>query len=208
MLIEAGDNPAVAEADIDEDAVSVMTVHKSKGLEFPVVFMVSLVNLKFPTKNFSDPIELPQELIKDIVPSGDFHIQEERRLFYVGMTRAKEELCFTSSRDYGGAKARKVSPFVVETLNLNENDLSLYKASALEEIRRFAPSIESNSSGLAPMKESEMLKLNCYQIDDYNTCPLKFKYLHILRIPLYSHHAVIYGSALHTVVAEYFKRKN
>ncbi|MFZ3090817.1 MAG: ATP-dependent DNA helicase [Nitrospirota bacterium] len=207
MLIEAGDNPAVAEADIDEDAVSVMTVHKSKGLEFPVVFMVSLVNLKFPTKNFSDPIELPQELIKDIVPSGDFHIQEERRLFYVGMTRAKEELCFTSSRDYGGAKARKVSPFVVETLNLNENDLSLYKASALEEIRRFAPSIESNSSGLAPMKESEMLKLNCYQIDDYNTCPLKFKYLHILRIPLYSHHAVIYGSALHTVVAEYFKRK-
>ena len=139
MLIEAGDNPAVAEADIDEDAVSVMTVHKSKGLEFPVVFMVSLVNLKFPTKNFSDPIELPQELIKDIVPSGDFHIQEERRLFYVGMTRAKEELCFTSSRDYGGAKARKVSPFVVETLNLNENDLSLYKASALEEIRRFAP---------------------------------------------------------------------
>lgn len=216
MLIEAGDNPAVAEADIDEDAVSVMTVHKSKGLEFPVVFMVSLVNLKFPTKNFSDPIELPQELIKDIVPSGDFHVQEERRLFYVGMTRAKEELYFTSSRDYGGAKARKVSPFVVETLDLNEDDLSLYKASALEEIRRFAPSIESNSSALgmnqngsylAPMKESEILKLNCYQIDDYSTCPLKYKYLHILRIPLYSHHAVIYGSALHTAVAEYFKRK-
>lgn len=207
MLIEAGDNPAVAEADFDEDAVSVMTVHKSKGLEFPVVFMVSLVSDRFPTKNYSDQIELPQGLIKDIIPSGDFHIQEERRLFYVGMTRAKEELYFTSARDYGGVKAKKVSPFVIETLNLNENDLGLYKASALEEINRFAPSEDSKASGLEPMKENEMLRLNCYQIDDYNTCPLKFKYLHILRIPIYSHHSIIYGSALHNAVAEYFKRK-
>ena len=208
MLIEAGDNPAVAEADIDEDAVSVMTVHKSKGLEFPVVFMVSPCKFKIPNKEFQRPHRASAGIDKGYSAVRRFSYTRGKKALYVGMTRAKEELCFTSSRDYGGAKARKVSPFVVETLNLNENDLSLYKASALEEIRRFAPSIESNSSGLAPMKESEMLKLNCYQIDDYNTCPLKFKYLHILRIPLYSHHAVIYGSALHTVVAEYFKRKN
>ena len=50
LLREAGDDPAVAEADPDDDAVSVMTVHKAKGLEFPVVFLVGCVEQKFPVR--------------------------------------------------------------------------------------------------------------------------------------------------------------
>ena len=48
LLREAGDDPAVAEADPDDDAVPVLTVHKAKGLEFPVVFLVGCVEQKFP----------------------------------------------------------------------------------------------------------------------------------------------------------------
>ena len=51
-------------------------------------------------------------------PAGDFRLQEERRLFYVAMTRAKDELHLTSARDYGGRSARKVSQFVLEALDL------------------------------------------------------------------------------------------
>ncbi len=117
-LIDAGEDPAVAEADTEAPAVRVLTVHKARGLEFPVVFLVGLVEKKFPWPRRRDALALPVELIKDVLPSGGFHIQEERRLFYVGMTRAKRELYLTSARDYGGARERKVSRFVVKALDL------------------------------------------------------------------------------------------
>jgi len=91
MIIEAGENPAQAEIE-DIDTINLMTVHASKGLEFPVVFMVNLVSGRFPTRNQGDTIEVPEELIKETLPTGNEHIQEERRLFYVGMTRAQKYL--------------------------------------------------------------------------------------------------------------------
>ena len=45
------------------------------------------------------------------------------------------------------------------------------------------------------------------QIDDYQTCPLKYQYIHVLRIPLRQHHAVVYGSALHAAVEFYLRRR-
>src|SRR5207248_9416754 len=116
-LIDAGEDPAVAEADVQTPAVRVLTVHKAKGLEFPIVFVVNLVQGKFPVQRRRDALELPVELSKDLLPTGDFHMQEERRLFYVAMTRAQRELYLTSARDYGGARERKVSQFVLEALN-------------------------------------------------------------------------------------------
>ena len=118
LLREAGDDPAVAEADPDDDAVPVLTVHKAKGLEFPVVFLVGCVEQKFPLRARRDPLELPADLLPEAMPGGDPHLQEERRLFYVAMTRAKEELILTSAADYGTARARKVSRFAVEALDL------------------------------------------------------------------------------------------
>src|SRR5215472_4702547 len=117
-LIEAGEDPAVAEADIDTPAVHVLTVHKAKGLEWPIVFLVNCVQNKFPAARRGEAIEMPAGLIKGTLPSGDFHLQEERRLFYVGMTRAKEALYLTSAEDMGGRKRWKTSQFVLEALDL------------------------------------------------------------------------------------------
>ena len=66
----------------DEGAVTLMTLHSAKGLEFPVVFMVGMEENLFPSARSVDD---PQKL------------EEERRLCYVGITRAKEKLFFTSA---------------------------------------------------------------------------------------------------------------
>ena len=206
-LIDAGEDPAVAEADVETPAVRVLTVHKGKGLEFPVVFMVSLVQGKFPTHRRGDALEPPVELLRDALPSGDFHTQEERRLFYVGMTRARRELFFTSARDYGGARQRKVSQFVLEALDLPKDAARPFKSKAVEEIEGFAPPPSQDVGDLAPVPDSEELLISHRQVDDYQACPLKYRYIHMLRVPILRHHTVVYGSTIHAVVEFYLKRR-
>ena len=206
-LIDAGEDPAVAEADVETPAVRVLTVHKAKGLEFPVVFLVHLVQGRFPTPKRRDALELPVELVKDLLPTGDFHAQEERRLFYVGMTRARRELILTSARDYGGARERKVSLFVLEALDLPKDAARPFKAKAVEELEGFDPPPAPLGDALAPMTADEELLLSHKQVDDYQTCPLKYRYVHLLRVPILRHHTVVYGSTIHAVVEFYLKRR-
>ncbi len=206
-LIDAGEDPAVAEADVETPAVRVLTVHKAKGLEFPVVFLVGLVQDKFPLRGRREALEVPVELIRETLPAGDFHQQEERRLFYVGMTRARRELYLTSARDYGGARQRKVSQFVLEALDLPKDAARPFKAKAVEEIQRFAPPAEPDAARLAPIPPEQELLISHKQVDDYQTCPLKYRYVHVLRVPILRHHAVVYGSTIHKVVEHYLLRR-
>jgi DNA helicase-2/ATP-dependent DNA helicase PcrA len=206
-LIEAGEEPAAAEVDPDLDAVRVLTVHKAKGLEFPCVILVDLVADRFPSRARRDPIALPPALLKAAGPPGDVHRQEERRLFYVGMTRAQEDLCFTHARDHGGARPRKVSPFVLEALDVPRPAAAPTLPSPLEVIARAGTVAEPALPPPEPIPADAPLTLSHYTIDDYLTCPLKFKYVHILQVPIREHHAVIYGKALHEAVQAYLKRR-
>ncbi|HXF82424.1 MAG TPA: ATP-dependent DNA helicase [bacterium] len=206
-LIQAGDDPAVAEADFDQDAVNILTVHKAKGLEFPVVFLVSCVTDRFPTRHRGETIALPDPLVKDLLPSGDFHLQEERRLFYVGMTRARRRLYMTSARDYGGVRPRKPSRFVLEALDRPQVDAGAHKASPIEAIHRHAPPTDGQQGLTGILPSDQPLAVSFRQIDDYDTCPLKYKYTHILRVPLLRDHRVVYGSAIHEAIREYHRRK-
>lgn len=208
LLIESGDDPPTVEADLDQDAVNILTIHKAKGLEFRVVFLVSLVQGKFPLPKRSQQIELPDVLIKEVLPTGDFHTQEERRLFYVGMTRAKDELYLTSAEDYGGKRLRKVSQFVLEALGKQPGEgIEKKKTAAIESIKRFAPVKELPKTAAQKIPEDKLVSLSYYHIDDYLTCPLKYKYVNILRVPIMEHHTVIYGRAMHEAVSQYLLRK-
>lgn len=207
LLIEAGDDPAAAEIDMEIDAVNVLTVHKAKGLEFPVVIMANLVSQRFPSYFRREGIPLPDPLIKDILPSGNFHLQEERRLFYVGMTRAKKELYFASARDCGGKRPRKISQFIMEALDLSKADVVPNKVSSLEVIERNASPAGKKGQREETIPPTEILTLSYRRIDDYLTCPLKYRYVHIIRVPIMQHHAVVYGSALHEAVQKYYRRR-
>ncbi len=207
LLIDAGDDPPTAEAESDADAVRVLTIHKAKGLEFPVVFLVSLVTDKFPSRGRRDPLPLPDALMKDLLPSGDFHVEEERRLCYVGLTRAGRELFLTSGTDYGGARPRKVSRFVLEALDVPRAAPEPVRASAVQAVERHAPPAEPDAPTLIPLDQDAVLQLSFRQVDDYMTCPYKYRYIHLLRVPVLRNHQVAYGSALHEAVQEYNRRK-
>src|SRR5262249_22625843 len=62
LLIEMGDDPAAAELESDDDAVSLLTAHGAKGLEFPVVFIMDLIEQRFPTHRRGEGLEFPPEL--------------------------------------------------------------------------------------------------------------------------------------------------
>src|SRR5437870_706646 len=206
-LIDAGEDPAVAEADVETPAVRVLTVHKAKGLEFPVVFLVNLAQEKFPSRRRRDALDLPVEMMKAALPTGDYHQQEERRLFYVGMTRARRELYLTSASDYGGTRERKVSQFVLEALDLPRDATRPFKARPVEVIEHFAPAPEAVDALLVRVPPDAEIMLSHKQIDDYQTCPLKYFNVHVKRIPIRRHHAVAYGAVVHKVVEYYLTRR-
>jgi DNA helicase-2/ATP-dependent DNA helicase PcrA len=200
-----GDDPATVEFDPDLDAVNIMTVHSAKGLEFPIVFMVNLVSDRFPSRMRGDPIALPDDLIKETLPSGDFHMQEERRLFYVGMTRSEDRLYFSWARDMGGKRNKKVSPYVLEALDKIVSEATLVKLSPTEKIEQFAPSAPKKYQ--LPQSDQKIIKLTQGSIGDYQTCAYKYRYVHVLRLPILRHHAVVYGFSLHAAVAEFYRQK-
>jgi DNA helicase-2/ATP-dependent DNA helicase PcrA len=206
-LIEAGDDPATADLDPDADAVAVVTVHKAKGLEWPVVYMVGLVDGRFPARGRREQLGVPDALLRGTLPAGDAQVQEERRLFYVGMTRARDELVLSHALDYGGKRTRRVSPFVLEALDLPAGAAPpTTPANALERLGGFdAPAAAVPAAAPTPAP-TEPLVLSFYQVDAYLTCPLRYRYAHVLRVPTAPHHAIVYGSALHLAVQEFHKR--
>lgn len=206
LLGEVGDNPATSEAELDEDAVNVLTVHKAKGLEFGTVFLTGLVEDRFPGRERRERIPVPDGLLKESLPGRENYLQEERRLFYVAMTRARRALYLTWARDHGLRRLKKVSPFVLEALDIPKMPEDVLRASVLEEIRRYALSA-GRPKAPAAARPSGALRLSHVQVEDYLVCPLKYRFRHVMRVPVLPHHSLVFGRVLHATIHSYLRQK-
>jgi DNA helicase-2/ATP-dependent DNA helicase PcrA len=167
-----------------------------------------MVSGRFPGNGRGEALTLPAGLGHGDPPTAERSLAEERRLCYVAMTRARDELILSHAADYGGARARKVSPFVLEALDLPAAAATpgagVTPPSAEERLASFAGVDAPVDAERGPIDEP--LSLSFGQIDAYLTCPLKYKYAHVLRVPTAPHHALIYGSAMHKVVQLFHHR--
>lgn len=211
LSLELGESPLASNNDWSEnDAVNIMTVHSAKGLEFPVVFLVNLVSQRFPSSERKEQIPIPDQLVREILPTGDFHLQEERRLFYVGMTRAKDRLFFTAAKYYGdGKREKKLSPFIAEAVGPDVTEKALLspvgetKQLSLLEWSTKEPS-PLNSHPSSPKQSITYLSYS--QLDTFMTCPLQYKYRYVVKIPVPSAAALSFGDSMHRTVREFYEK--
>jgi DNA helicase-2/ATP-dependent DNA helicase PcrA len=151
-----GDEEGISSPELLDAPVILQTIHGSKGLEYPIVFIIGLADRKFPGSSRWNSVEFPEELYKDELPSGDFRLQEERRLLYVAMTRAEKKLYL-----YGVDKKRsRISRFVKELETAAQFDSACIKeevpaADLLPEKRVTASDIEKSPGAvIIPIDDS------------------------------------------------------
>lgn len=198
-VIESGDLGSMYQATDTPDSVNIITVHKSKGLEFKYVFVVNLVEERFPSRRRSEAIEMPTELIKEQLPEGDSHYQEERRLFYVAITRAKDRLYLTSADDYGGVRNKKISRFLPEI-----GFTVLDKTKDKKEKVRISGAVKNTSEQGVAYEIPKAFSFS--QIKSYRTCPYQYKLAHILKIPTRGSASFSFGQSMHATLQKFYER--
>jgi DNA helicase-2/ATP-dependent DNA helicase PcrA len=207
-----------------DNAVQLMTVHGSKGLEFRQVFVMRLCRGDFPSRPRPAVFEFPVDLLKEEVPRGDFQKQEERRLFYVALTRAQRALSLTTIID----KRKKRSEF----FNLLLEDPTIQR----RDIQHLSPRVEiserAEAVGSAPSApsapllftrtpdstkayseialwanafhppQSEPLQLSASAIDSYKMCPMKYLFSYVWGLRGEPRGEMTFGNVIHRAIRE------
>src|SRR5271166_1734803 len=204
-------------ANDNADAVRLMTAHGAKGLEFSHVFILRATSGSFPSSYHETLVEFPCELRDpDSAAGGDdktFHNQEERRLFYVAMTRARDSLRIYGKQGIGRDKTP--AGFMRELICNLELQPWLRARAALPsqpELIEIAAAVDaaypegSRLSGWLALPAIEGLdaRLSASAIETYETCPLQFKFEREWKLSRQIHAAAQYGAAVHRVLRTYY----
>jgi DNA helicase II / ATP-dependent DNA helicase PcrA len=221
---EAGGDINLEEEPTD-DGVQLMTVHTAKGLEFPYVYIIALSSGDFPARPQAPVFEFPAELMKEERPKGDFRIQEERRLFYVALTRARRQLTLTATIN----KRKKPSLFLEDILmepQIKAKDtVQMSPAIALPPEQQTAGSPPADAArlqlfGPGPADsraysqialwakayhppQPEPLQLSASSVDTYQSCPMKYMFRQVWRIRGGPRAEMTFGNVMHTTIRDF-----
>ncbi len=221
---EAGGDICLEEQ-IADDAVQLMTVHAAKGLEFPQVFILRLSRNDFPSGARKVVFEFPPEMMKEEKPQGDFQIQEERRLFYVALTRARQQLTLSTLVN----KRKKPSLFLedflanpkINTFDTHQLEPKVQVPAAIEITGPEPDSVDPTQlfpPGSEPTRaysrvalwakafhppRPEPLQLSASAIDAYDRCPMRYMFRHVWSIRGGPHAMATFGNVMHTTIKEF-----
>jgi DNA helicase-2/ATP-dependent DNA helicase PcrA len=189
----------IAPLDETVNAVHLMTVHQAKGLEFGLVVVPHLVEGRFPASRRSEGLTLPNELLKEELPAAELHLAEERRLAYVALTRAREEVVCTLAGRYEGTKDWRPSRFLTpirgdEARELAASRLLEPPAGGLVEVAR---QVELPLNDAPPIAA-----LSYTQVDTYLRCPQMFQYRFVFRLPTRPKPQMQFGRILHEALKD------
>jgi DNA helicase II / ATP-dependent DNA helicase PcrA len=190
------------------EAVRLMTVHAAKGLEFCYVWILRVLAPGFPVSYRESLFEFPQDLRSSIVlgDSKEVNEQEERRLFYVAITRARDRLSIHSRP--GRGQDRTPPGFLRPLLQSRRLNSSLRSRDSIRPDHVPEAAVEISPAGswmlLPPAVKMEELALSAHAVESYSTCPLKFKLEKDWKVPGQAAAAMQYGSAIHTVLRQYY----
>ena len=200
-----------------QDAVRLMTVHGAKGLEFPHVFILRANSNSFPASYKETLVAFPRELrdAASLTEADDktLHGQEERRLFYVAMTRARDSLHIYARE--GTGKNDKTPAGYMRELMANRTIAPWFRstlapgAQAMLDLSAAASNLYAGESQTTRWFELPVLdglhnRLSASAVDTYERCGLQFKLDRDWRIPAKPAAAMQYGAAIHRVLKTYF----
>lgn len=182
-----------------ENRVSLMTAHRSKGLEFDTVYITGVTDGKWGNKRSVEHFSLPIEGRTVLTDDGD---EDERRLFYVAITRARKEVIATFAQTDAGGKQKIRSQFVEEIISLTKPGEYTFADSShpiLTEPKPHGPD----------MKDAEYLRklfleqgMNVTALNNYIVCPWQYFFENLIRIPHAPEKHQMYGIAVHAALRE------
>jgi len=210
------------EEDAPIDAVQLMTVHGAKGLEFPQVFLLRVNNRAFPATERSRVFEFPVELMKEGGPAEQFHIQEERRLFYVALTRAEERLTITTVTEKKGKVPVFIEDIVMEPA-VKRQDVRQMMPKLPTGMEDRAPEDRQDDAQLFPAAEepakifsriadwaeefhppsAEPLTLSPSAVNGYRICPQRYLFGYLWSLREGPKAAMSFGAVMHTTIKRF-----
>ena len=195
-----------------DDGINLVTAHGSKGSEYAYVFVIGCTQKIWDDKNTSSSrtYKLPDNLVSSNNTASD--LEESRRLFYVAITRAKTNLHISYSVKDKKDKDQIKSTFITEliegtTIEITQKQvpddlLTNYLALQFAEIAR--PEIELVEQEYIN-KVLQRYTLSVTHLNNYLSCPLKFYYQNLIRVPAAKSDSMVFGSAVHFAVERLFK---